>query len=306
MTTPNIKAQKSSYFQGRKMWFWVAGGLGVVTLILLVVFLQSLISTTTYYVLNRDVAARTLVTTDMLSEVVTSQGGEPPTALSLAEVSTGEVFTKFNLSAGDILSSSNAGDLVPLGAGLPDNFVIASFTAAPNNAAGGNITRGDYVDVFYIDGEQGTQLIFQRMLIVDATSNVEGGGSSDETVATTEDTATAPYRVGVPTLYTVGLTQQDAAKLALASQGSLYVTISSADSAQNGVGEVVLGYSLADLLGNPAGDSGSGTDNTFSSSTSTGTNEGSTGTTPGSSSSPTPSDVTTVPPSEPVEGTETN
>lgn len=278
------------------MWFWVAGGLGVLTLILLVLFLQSLISTTTYYVLNRDVPARTQITSDMLTEVVTSQGGQPPTALGLADFTDAEVYTKYSLNAGDILSSSNAGPLVPLSAGLPKNFVIASFTAAPNNAAGGNVKRGDYVDIFYIEPDSGAKLIFQRVLIVDATTDISSGG--DQTVTPTKDTATAPYRVGIPTLYTVGLTQKDAAKLALASQGTLYVAISSADSAEKGVGEVTLGYSIADMLANAAGDSGSGTDNTFSTNKGTEQNTG-TGSTPAPT---TPAPNNTVSPTKPDTG----
>lgn len=298
MTTPNIKAQKSSYFQGRKMWFWVAGGLGVITLTLLVIFLQSLISTTTYYVLNRDVPARTQITPDMLEERKVSEGGQPPTALGLENFAESEVYTKFSLTAGDILSSSNAGSLIPLGAGLPKNFSIASFTASPNNAAGGNVTRGDYVDIYYIEPEQGgSKLIFQRVLIVDATSDISSGG--DETVATTEDTATAPYRVGIPTLYTVGLSQEDVAKLALASQGTLYVTISSADAVEKGVGDTTLGFSIGDMLADAVGDSGAGTDNTFDPNreTTSGTDTNGSGTTPAPSNSPAPNN--SVPPTEP-------
>lgn len=260
-TVQNTAPKKSSYFQGRKMWFLVAGGLGLLTVIILVVFLQGLISTTTYYVVNREVPARTLITPDMLAEVVTSEGGQPPTAYTLADVATGELYSKFQLEPGDILTSSNSGPLVPLSEGLPSNFVIASFTASPNNSAGGNITRGDYVDIYYLEGEQ-AQLVFQRVLIVDATSDVSAG-ATDESITTTTDTATAGYRVGIPFVYTVGLSQEDAAKMALASQGILYLTISSPDSVNNGATPTTLGVGISDMLSGIVGDSGAGTDNTF-------------------------------------------
>tara|TARA_B100001146_G_C16170793_1_gene429981 strand:- start:505 stop:1404 length:900 start_codon:yes stop_codon:yes gene_type:complete len=260
-TVQNTAPKKNSYFQGRKMWFLVAGGLGLLTVVILVVFLQGLISTTTYYVVNREVPARTLITPDMLAEVVTSDGGQPPTAYTLADVATGELYSKFQLEPGDILTSSNSGALIPLSDGLPSDFVIASFTASPNNSAGGNITRGDYVDIYYLEGEQ-AQLVFQRVLIVDATSDVSAG-ATDETITTTTDTATAGYRVGIPFVYTVGLSQEDAAKMALASQGVLYLTISSPDSVNNGATPTTLGVSIADMLAGIVGDSGAGTDNTF-------------------------------------------
>jgi Flp pilus assembly protein CpaB len=264
MTTPNVKTQKNSFFKGRKMWFWIAAGSGIITLILLVVFLSQLISTTSYYVLNKDVPSRTLVTPDMLEEVPTSKGTEPKTALTLADVSSGEVYTKVELNTGDILTASNAGELIPLRAGLPEDFVIASFTAAPNDSAGGNITRGDYVDIFLIgEGEEEqSSLIFQRVLIVDASTDVSSGG--DETVTSTDETATAPYRVGIPSLYTVGLTQEEAGKLSLAlNSGRLYVVLSSKQSVTDGATEKTFGVTLPQLLLDGAGDSGEGTDNSF-------------------------------------------
>ena len=263
MTTPNINTQKRSFFQGRKMWFWTAAGLGIVTLIVLVVFLQGLISTTKYYVLNKDVAARTLVTQDMLTEVTTSEGGQPPTALDIAAVANGDVYTKTNLTTGDILTASNAGDLVPLRDGIPTDYVIASFTAPATFSAGGNITRGDYIDI-YLSNDATSKLVFQRMLIVDAVSSIENG-EGDETVTADEETAVAPYRVGIPTVYTVGISQQDASKLALAVNSGqvFFVTLSSAESVQNGATEIDLGTGIDELTTGVAVDSGLGTDNTF-------------------------------------------
>jgi Flp pilus assembly protein CpaB len=268
MTTPNINTQKSSFFQGRKMWFWTAAGLGIVTLILLVIFLQSLISTTKYYVLNKDVAARTLITPDMLEEKVVSTGGQPPTAVDMATVTQGETYSKVALKKGDVLTGSTAGDLLPLRAGLPTNYVVASFVTPPNAAAGGNITRGDYVDIFFVNEDQTSKLIFKRVLIVDGSQDLSsGGGSEDETTTATDDTATAPYRVGVPYLYTVGLTETDAAKLAVASRNSganLYVVLSSKDTAEKGVKTPDdTGANINDMLSNAVEDSGKDTDDSF-------------------------------------------
>lgn len=275
MTTPKIDTQKRSFFQDRKMWFWIAAGSGLVTLIVLVIFLQSLISTTKYYVLNQDVAARTPITATMLTEQVVSSGGQPPTALDISAFTdeTHPVYSKTALTAGDILTASNAGDLIPLRQGIPKDFVVTSFSADPNSSAGGNIKRGDYIDVFYV-GDNQSSLLFQRILVLDTTTDLNSGAPTDSkdaaaaggTAATTKDsTATTAYRGGVPFLYTVGMTQADALKLSAASAGKFYVVLSSEKDAlnENGVSSKTLGMSLNDVLSSSAGDSGKGTDSSF-------------------------------------------
>lgn len=267
MTTPKIDTQKRSFFQDRKMWFWIAAGGGLLTLIVLVIFLQSLSSTTKYYVLKSDVPARTLITTDMLQEQVVSTGGEPPTAIDAGFFQTGEFYSKALLNAGDILTESNVGGLIPLTQGIPDDFVVTSFSADPNTSAGGNVKRGDYIDIFYV-GNGEASLLFQRVLILDTTTDLNAGDGAAEgeeggAVVATEGTATATYRGGVPFLYTVGLTQADALKLSAASEGKFYVVLSSANDVKNGASEKTLGMSVNDALSAPAGDSGKGTDNLF-------------------------------------------
>lgn len=276
MTTPKIDTQKRSFFQDRKMWFWIAAGSGLVTLIVLVIFLQSLISTTKYYVLNADIPARTPITAQMLHEQVVSSGGEPPTSLDISAFTdpSHPVYSKAALKAGDILTPSNVGDLIPLRQGIPDDFVVTSFSADPNHSAGGNIKRGDYVDVFYVGDGQST-LLFQRVLILDTTTDLNGGApaaSKDPAASGTSaappanaNTATSVYRAGVPFLYTVGMSQTDALKLSAASSGKFYVVLSSAKDAlnTNGVAPKTLGMSLNDVLSSAANDSGKGTDNTF-------------------------------------------
>lgn len=277
MTTPKIDTQKRSFFQDRKMWFWIAAGSGLVTLIVLVIFLQALISTTKYYVLNTDVPARTAITATMLTEQVVSSGGEPKNAIDIALVNEAEMlgtplYSKASLLAGDILTESNVGDLIPLRQGIPEDFVVASFSADPNSSAGGNVKRGDYIDVFFV-GDEETTLLFQRILILDTTTDLAAGESAEATdpaeagttPTATEDTATASYRGGVPFLYTVGMTQADALKLAATSNGKYYVVLTSAKDVvnKNGVAAKTFGMSLGDVVSSTAGDSGLGTDNSF-------------------------------------------
>lgn len=277
MTTPKIDTQKRSFFQDRKMWFWIAAGSALVTLIVLVIFLQSLISTTKYYVLNADVHARTAITSGMLTEQVVSSGGEPQNAYDIAVILEAEqmgtpLYSKADLVAGDILTPSNAGDLIPLREGIPEDFVVASFNADPNLSAGGNVKRGDYIDVFYVS-DTGASLLFQRILVLDTTTDLNNGAPAESTdpaagssaPVATDETATAVYRAGVPFLYTVGLTQADALKLAAASKGSFYIVLTSEKDALNtdGVAPKTLGMDINDVLSTPAGDSGYKTDSSF-------------------------------------------
>lgn len=251
--------------KGKAVWFYIAGGLALLTAIVMFMFLNTLTSTQQYYVLNQDLPARTLVTPQHLTPITTSSGGEPRNALTATDVRSKPTYTKIELKAGDIITTSNAGDLVPLRAGLPDDFVIASFLANPNDAAGGNIKRGDYVDVFLVTNNQ-AQLIFQKVLILDTTTTLSSSSNrnnEDQSLRVTDDSATAPYRTGIPSLYTVGLSQEHAVVLSLASQNTLYIVLSSADTIQNGATDKFLGVSLEDLLSASAPDAGKNTDNTF-------------------------------------------
>jgi hypothetical protein len=266
---------KKNLFKGSKVWFFLAGAAAVIGAVFVFVVLQNVTATTTYYVLNKDIPARTLITEDLLSPVTTSQGGEPRTALTPGDLAaTGELYSKYSLDAGDTVTPANAGSLVALTAGLPEDYVLASFTADPSVAAGGRIERGTYVDLIANDGEN-AHVFLQRVLVVDATISLSGGetGAPEEGTTTTdagtstETTASAAEgsanRLGVPTLFTVGVSQADAVKLAVSANADIYVVLSSADSVSNGAQSADVGVSLGDLFAGETGDSGLGTDNTF-------------------------------------------
>lgn len=268
--------KKKAVFDSRKMWFIFAIIAGVIGAAAIFFLLMTITATSTYYVLNRAVPARTLVTEDMLTPVTTSEGGEPRTALDLGEVLNQEVYTRYALEAGDILTASNAGELSPLTEGLPGTFVVASFKATPSVAAGGKIQRGDYIDLSVLSDESGSMqshLFLQRVLVIDATVDLDSSSSSDtaseEGTTTTEEGTSAAdnsaYRTGVPVMFTVGLSQQDAQRLAVATNFDLYVTLTSADSVESGAPAADLGASLGDILTGSTGDAGAGTDNTFGS-----------------------------------------
>jgi hypothetical protein len=260
-------AQKNAIkglFEGSKLWVTLAAICALVAAGLGFVLLNAVSSTTTYYVINREIPARTQLTVDMLTPRVASVGGQPPTAMGIAEVATGEVFAKFDLAPGDVLTSSNAGSLTPLTAGIPEDFVVASFLADPSSAAAGNISRGDYIDIFIVgdrDGLSVSRLVMQRVLVLAATIDLDG----EEEVAPAEEGEATVSNV-IPSLFTVGVSLENAATLALIADGSVgdaYVVLSSIQSVTDGAEDADISDNGDDLFTRISSDAGVGTDNTF-------------------------------------------
>lgn len=274
--TMNTSTSKKSLFNGRKLWFIlsIAAALGAALVVFII--MSSLSAKDTYYVLSEDIPARTQIDPTMLVEVQTAANSAPPNAIGLSDL-TGEQYSLYSLKAGDILTSSNTGDLLTLNEGLPKDFVISSFIASPSMAAGGNIKRGDYVDIIAvvedsaITGSEGpaASYILQRVLVIDATVDLDSYSGGEEASTTGEDgtvsenTNDPAMRAGIPTMFTVGVSPENAAVLAVASQFQLYAVLSSAEAT---IDEVLpTGLVPVDgisLWGNPR-NGGEGTDNTF-------------------------------------------
>jgi Flp pilus assembly protein CpaB len=279
-------ASKKSLFNGRKMWFIFSAAAALAAALITFVLMNTATAKDTYYVLSSDIPARTQITPDLLTEVQTSAGSVPPSSLGISDL-TEESYSLYSLKAGDILTSSNTGDKLSLTEGLPEDYVVASFTADPSMAAGGNVKRGDYIDIIAliddstVTGVDGTaaSYVLQRALVIDATVDLDTYSSDDSAAETTtadgtgttttdtgavsDNTSGAAIRSGIPTMFTVGLSPENAAILALATQQELYVVLSSADSVNNET--VPTGLTPATnsgIWGNPR-NAGEGTDNTF-------------------------------------------
>lgn len=279
---------KKSGLSGRKAAFVFAIVAAVASAILVFAIMSAVTSKETYYVLNQDVPARTLITPSMLSPVEASAGSSPKSALGLSDLA--DRYSLYSLKSGDILTSSNVGDQVGLGAGLPKNFVLSSFIANPSVAAGGNIKRGDYVDIMVVandssvTGSEGTaaSYVLQRVLVVDATLNLDsydggeskGGNGSGQSGQSSQgqsgdssqsNVGGAGARGGIPTMFTVGLSPENAAVLAVASKFELFVVLSSAQTVNDGTvppTSQIPPVTLNSIWGNPK-NAGEGTDRTF-------------------------------------------
>lgn len=185
-------------------------GIGVLIILVFVgvlSLLRSIYQTETYYVLTQDVQAQSRVTAEMLSPIVTSKDTAPPNAIdpTSADFQAGAVFTRYPLSAGDIITSSNAGGREDISVGIPDEWVVTSFSVAADDAVGGRIQRGYYFDVMIATSDQAFYP-FVNVLALDTTVSLNSASSSR--AADTEEA-----HAGQTSQYVVGMPPQDAARL---------------------------------------------------------------------------------------------
>lgn len=199
-STVKKKSKKSNGF--------ILAGIAFVAVIIGVVvfsFVSSLLQKETYYILNQDVPARTQVTPEMLDPIAATQGTAPQAAVGLGDVQTGNVYTKFPLLAGDILTMSNVGSLEDISVGIPDEWVVTNFSVDADDAVGGRVQRGSYFDML-VTTENGSFYPFVNVLALDTTVDLSNASSADAA-----DTAEA--HSGQTTQYVVGMSPENAGKL---------------------------------------------------------------------------------------------
>lgn len=167
--------------------------------------LQGIYTTETYYVLNTDVPTRTKIVPEMLDPVVAAEGQAPQAALGLEAVQSGSLYTKFPLLAGDILTNSNVGGFEDISTGVPDEWVITSFSVSADNAVGGRLQRGYYFDMM-VSTDSHSFYPFINMLVLD--TSVSLSNASNANAVNTEEA-----KDGQTTQYTVGASPADAAIL---------------------------------------------------------------------------------------------
>lgn len=261
------KAKKKSLFSlGGSKTIWAVALLAAVLAVGgALTILGSAAATSTYYVLGRDVPARTQITADMLIEKVTKVDGAPPLAYDVTDVQTNEVFSKYALKAGDVISPSNAGPLERITNKVPGNFVAASVSIEPENAVAGKIRAGDFIDLIAVNPEDingsSSKFVLHHALVLDVTvspqsiaqsatdgqegANVDNPGPESEQV-----------RSGIPAVYTLALSPSDAAKLALVRQFDLMAVLSGSNPAKKMNVSALMSSLFAD---EPVGDSAAGT-----------------------------------------------
>lgn len=255
------------------MW-WIFSAIAALVVATLAFSIMSAVTATEkYYVLKENAPARTEILPGMLEERVVQSGSTPPNALSLRDFEMGDQFALINLEAGDILTPSTVGPVAPLTTGIPSDFVVASFVAEPSLSAAGNVKRGSYIDIILInrgdipDADLGASYAMSRVLVLETASSLESASSN----APQSDTGQSPEAMeesarlsGIPAIYTVGVSQEDAVKLASLTNFSLYIVLSSVDTVEDdNAPSVNISYTVDRIWSEPATNAGKGTDRTF-------------------------------------------
>lgn len=172
-------------------------------------FLKNLYQTETYWVVSEEagvIPARTMIDETMLRPIETAKDTSPPNALTLAEINSAPHFTVYPVGPGEIITPTNTlNNFSDISTGVPDSYVITSFSVPADDAVGGRISRGIYFDMM-VTSPDGSFYPFTNMLVLD-TSIALSGASNSNAVNTAESKA------GQTSIYYVALSPSDAAIL---------------------------------------------------------------------------------------------
>lgn len=189
-----------------------------------------------YYVATADMAAGTQITADLVTEKTAPADSVPPTALTLADIQNNTIFAKVALPQGSVIQLSSITQEGGLTADLPEGFVLTTFVVPPENAVGGRVSRGSYVDIAAVSGDSGSKsarIVMQHVLIVDVTAappSISQAATSDPANPGQASAGSEAY-VGTASLYTVAVSPEDFAKIALLSDSStIYLALSAAQT----------------------------------------------------------------------------
>lgn len=241
----------------RNLLVVVSSAVGIVVFAGIVWFaLSQLLATESYYVLNQDIGSKTQVLDSMLTKVETAKGTAPKNAITQAQVSGGNIYTKIPLSAGDILTPSNTGLNIDNSTGIPDGWSVTTFSIPTVSAANGSITKGQYFDIIGVSDSGIAKYIASNVLALDVDSGISQAEVTNDSTQSASDII--QITVGMPAdkiaLLHSALTKYQKIELALAPKSLSYETRDNSYLDGN--------YSFDDIT--PGFDLYDGTDSTFS------------------------------------------
>lgn len=241
----------------RNLLVVVSSAVGIVVFAGIVWFaLSQLLATESYYVLNQDIGSKTQVLDSMLTKVETAKGTAPKNAITQAQVSGGNIYTKIPLSAGDILTPSNTGLNIDNSTGIPDGWSVTTFSIPTVSAVNGSITKGQYFDIIGVSDSGIAKYIASNVLALDVDSGISQAEVTNDSTQSASDII--QITVGMPAdkiaLLHSALTKYQKIELALAPKSLSYETRDNSYLDGN--------YSFDDIT--PGFDLYDGTDSTFS------------------------------------------
>lgn len=214
---------------GFSLFFAILAGVGVLLIV------GKAADRVPYYVMSTDVAARTQITPQNVKQVDVNADALPVTAVDYQDVASGELFTTVPLKSGDIVTTSVTGNLTPINYELPPGFVAASLSVAPERAVGGKVKAGDFVDVAAVSTAGGagggeSKVVMQNVQVLDVTVNPNSIAAAATESDTSDEAAPGPespqVRGGIPQVYTLAVSPDNFAKLALIGDGTVWLALS--------------------------------------------------------------------------------
>lgn len=209
------------------LFFSLLAGFGALTI------LGDAADTTSYYVVGEDVPSGVQITSEMLVPVEVSVDGAPPQPLTRADFEYQPLYSKTPLEAGTVLQRSMVTDKQTLTSDLPEGFVLASILVSPEDAVGGRVTKGDFVDIAAVSDTDITQasskVIMQRVRVMDvsvAPEQIAEAANQAGTNGLDESAASKALYSGEPSLYVLAVSYPDFAKLALIKDANIYLALS--------------------------------------------------------------------------------
>lgn len=240
-------SDKKTMLDGKKMWFVFAALAGVVTAGIIFTLASIVAKTETYWVLNPDmkIQAQQVITSDMLTAVSVPSSAMPANALNKQQIANTEggdtsddFYALYTINGGDIITSSNVGQLTEFGSSVPEGMVLASFKANPSAASGGIIGPDSKIDIgiIYAEGGAGvysSKFFLTNVRVISATVDLDG---ANVTAQSSQDPAATQQVTSAPVLYTVAVTPEQAAAIAVATKYQIYIVLNPGGKVKNNSG----------------------------------------------------------------------
>lgn len=206
-------------------------------------------------------AVNQLVTTADIEAVDLPAADAPAGLMTADQLEANLWFAQVGMPAGTPLTSVVLGTKTRTNIPLPAGMVIASFETDPASAVAGKVQPGDYVNITAVgknaSDQQVARTILNHILVLDVNVNpqtISQSASSGVDESAMPGPSNPKVYGGIPSLYTVAVTNEQAATLALARNMSLYVTLTTADA----TGELNVSVTESQVFGGtpvPAGES---------------------------------------------------
>lgn len=182
------------------------------------------------YALATDVATNQPILPENLAVVEVDASTVPANPVTRAQLESSTLFARSNFPAGTLLTESVVATALRTVEDLPAGYTVGSFTADPAQTVAGRVRAGDRISIYAVGedaaGSKVSKLVLTDVEVLNVQADLSEGQSGD-----TVDPAEKPgpdnplYYGGVPQVYTVALTYEQAAIMTLVKDADIYVVL---------------------------------------------------------------------------------